>query len=155
MEEIKIALQLEKDGYAYYKKAAELCPNEYGKKMFEKLAQDEIEHLRKFKSIAEEIFKKNVDDRGEGKHLDIFEKIDFSTKAGESTALDHAIKFEERAHEFFKNSAEKARNEKVKKLFEEIAKEEEMHKQLLEAEKGYIQKSGIWFDYQEFYMDGL
>lgn len=155
MEEIKIALQLEKDGYAYYKKASELCQNEYGKKMFEKLAEDEVRHLQKFKEIAEEIFKTKIDTTAEGKHLDIFEKIDFSTKVGESTALDHAIKFEERAYEFFKSSAGKARNEKVKKLFEEIAKEEEMHKELLEAEKGYIQKSGIWFDYQEFYMDGL
>lgn len=49
MEEIKMALQLEKDGYAYYRKAAELCPNEYGKKMFEKLAKDEIEHLLNLK----------------------------------------------------------------------------------------------------------
>lgn len=37
MEEIKIALQLEKDGYKYYKKAAESCKNEYGKKCLKNL----------------------------------------------------------------------------------------------------------------------
>jgi len=40
-------------------------------------------------------------------------------------------------------------------VFEKIAKEEEMHKALLEAERSYLHKSGIWFDYQEFQMDGL
>ncbi|HEC76069.1 MAG TPA: hypothetical protein ENI33_02275 [Thermoplasmatales archaeon] len=67
MEEIKIALQLEKDGYAYYKRASELCKNEYGKKMFKKLAEDEIKHLQKFKEIAEEIFGIKIDDKDEGK----------------------------------------------------------------------------------------
>ncbi|MCD6447534.1 MAG: ferritin family protein [Thermoplasmata archaeon] len=153
MEEVKIALQLEKDGYAYYKKAAELCPNEYGKKMFEKLAKDEIKHLETFRRLAQEIFGKV--DEGEGRHLDIFEEIDFSTKAGEYAALDHAIKFEERAKKFFEDAAKKATDNRVKELFEKIAKEEEMHKQLLEAEKGYLQKSGVWFDYQEFRMDAL
>ncbi|KAA0000140.1 MAG: hypothetical protein FE047_02240 [Thermoplasmata archaeon] len=46
------------------------------------------------------------------------------------------MKFEERAYKFFKNAAEKAKSEKVKRLFEAIAKEEEMHKELLEAEGG-------------------
>lgn len=153
MEEIKIALQLERDGYKYYKKAAELCKNSYGKKMFEKLARDEIQHLEKFKEIAQKIFGKI--EEGEGKHLDIFEKIDFSTKAGEYASLDHAIKFEERAYEYFKKAAENAKDTKIKKLFEEIAEEEKMHMELLEAERGYLHKSGIWFDYQEFRMDGL
>lgn len=80
MEEIRMALQLEKDGYAYYKKAAELCPNVYGKKIFEKLAKDEIKHLQIFKRIAEEIFGKIEEEGKEAKHLDIFEEIDFSTK---------------------------------------------------------------------------
>lgn len=153
MEEIKVALQLEKDGYAYYKKAAELCQNEYGKKMFEKLARDEIEHLARFKEIAKEFF--GEVEEGEGKHLDIFEKIDFSSRAGEYDALRHAIEFEERAKKFFEEVAEKAKDERIKKVFQKIAKEEEMHKELLEAELNYLQKSGIWFDYQEFRMDGL
>ena len=153
MKEIKMALQLEKDGYAYYKKAAELCPNEYGKKMFEKLSKDEIEHLAKFKEIAEEIFGKI--EEGQGKHLDIFEKIDFSSKSGEYDALRHAIEFEERARKFFEESAKKAKNERIRELFQRIAKEEEMHKELLEAELNYLQKSGVWFDYQEFRMDSF
>jgi len=153
MEEVKIALQLERDGYAYYMKAAALCPNEYGKKMFEKLAKDEIEHLNTFRRLAEEIFGKIEEE--EGKHLDIFEEIDFSTKAGEYVALHHAIKFEERAKKFFEEAARKATDRRAKELFEKIAKEEEMHKELLEAELGYLQKSGIWFDYQEFRMDGM
>ena len=153
MEDVKIALQLEKDGYKYYKEASERCKNEYGKKMFEKLANDEVSHLKKFRKIAENIFGEIPED--EGKHLDIFEKIDFSTRAGEYLAIDHAIAFEERARQFFVEASKKSKDQNIRKLFDEIAKEEEMHKALLEAEKSFIHKSGIWFDYQEFYMDGL
>jgi len=155
MEDIMVALQLEKDGYEYYMEAARKCPNEYGKKMFEKLARDEITHLQRFREIAEEIMGEKVDTKAEGKHLDIFEKIDFSTKAGEYAALDHAIKFEERARDYFREAAKRAGNDKLRNLFEKISDEEEMHLRLLEAERGYLHKSGIWFNYQEFEMDGM
>lgn len=153
MEEIKMALQLETDGHRYYKEAAERCKNEYGKKMFEKLAADEIQHLKKFKDIAQRIF--GQVDESPGRHLEIFEIIDFSTTAGEYAALDHAIAFEEKAYQFFKTAADKTQDRNIKKLFETIAEEEEVHRALLEAERSYIHKSGIWFDHQEFYMDGL
>jgi rubrerythrin len=153
MDEIKIALQLEKDGYAYYAEAAERCQNDYGKKMFERLARDEIDHRKRFRAIAEDLF--GEVDEGEGRHLDIFENIDFSTVSGEYAALDHAIAFEKKAQRFFADAAERARDENLKKLFRTIAREEETHRALLEAERAYLHKSGIWFDYQEFEMDGM
>lgn len=153
MEEINIALQLEKNGYAFYKKASSLCKNPYGKKMFEKLAEDEIRHLEKFREIAKEIFGDFTEKEVEID--DIFGKIDFSTRAGEYAALDYAIDFEKRAYEYFEKASENAKNVKLRNLFKNIAREEEMHKELLEAERNYLHKSGIWFDYQEFFMDGL
>ncbi|MBC7081037.1 MAG: ferritin family protein [Thermoplasmatales archaeon] len=153
MEEINVALQLEKDGYAFYKKASSLCKNVYGKKMFEKLAEDEIRHLEKFRKIAKEIFGNFVEK--ESKSPDIFGKIDFSTTSGEYAALEYAIDFEKKAYDYFKKASENAKNSELKELFENIAKEEEMHRELLEAERNYLHKSGIWFDYQEFFMDGL
>lgn len=153
MEEINIALQLEKDGHAFYKKAASLCKNPYGKKMFEKLAEDEIKHLEKFRKIAEEIFGNFVEEKV--KSIDMFGKIDFSTTSGEYATLEYAIDLEKRAYDYFKKASENAKNVRLKELFENIAKEEEMHKELLEAERNYLHKSGIWFDYQEFLMDGL
>ena len=56
---------------------------------------------------------------------------------------------------FFEESAKKAKDERIRELFQRIAKEEEMHKELLEAELNYLQKSGVWFDYQEFRMDSF
>jgi rubrerythrin len=153
MEEINIALQLEKNGYAFYKKASSLCKNIYGKKMFEKLAEDEIRHLEKFREIAKDIFGDFAE-----KEIDIdniFGKIDFSTRAGEYAALEYAIDFEKKAYDYFKRASENAKDAKLKELFKNIAKEEEMHKELLEAERNYLHKSGIWFDHQEFFMDGL
>ncbi|MEM1513810.1 MAG: ferritin family protein [Candidatus Thermoplasmatota archaeon] len=153
MEEINIALQLEKNGYAFYKKASSLCKNIYGKKMFEKLAEDEIRHLEKFREIARKILG-NFSEK-EVEIDNILGEIDFSSRAGEYAALEYAIDFEKRAYEYFKRASENAKDAKLKELFKNIAKEEEMHKELLEAERNYLHKSGIWFDYQEFFMDAL
>ncbi len=89
------------------------------------------------------------------KSIDMFGKIDFSTTSGEYATLEYAIDLEKRAYDYFKKASENAKNVRLKELFENIAKEEEMHKELLEAERNYLHKSGIWFDYQEFLMDGL
>ena len=56
-EAIQIAIQLEKDGRQFFEKAAEETKNELGKKMFLKLASDEVRHLvtfeKMFKSLAD------------------------------------------------------------------------------------------------------
>ena len=51
VDAIKMAIQLEKDGRAFFEEAAQKTENQLGKKMFEKLAKDEIDHLRTFQNI--------------------------------------------------------------------------------------------------------
>ena len=42
---IKTAIQMEKDGYSFYKKAASQTNSDMGKTIFESLANDELLHL--------------------------------------------------------------------------------------------------------------
>ena len=54
MEAIKAAIQMEKDGYAFYKKAAAQTSSEMGRSIFESLASDELTHLDVFQKIFDE-----------------------------------------------------------------------------------------------------
>ncbi|UCG91311.1 MAG: hypothetical protein JSV97_09535 [candidate division WOR-3 bacterium] len=45
---IKESITLEVNGRSFYEHAAEITNNDLGKKMFKKLAEDEISHIKKF-----------------------------------------------------------------------------------------------------------
>jgi rubrerythrin len=51
---IKTAIQMEKDGYSFYKKAAAQTNSDMGKTIFEGLAADEQMHLGVFEKMFEE-----------------------------------------------------------------------------------------------------
>ena len=51
LEAIKAAIQMEKDGYSFYKKAAAQTTSEMGRSIFESLANDELTHLDVFEKI--------------------------------------------------------------------------------------------------------
>ena len=48
---IRMAIQMERDGYDFYKKAAAQTSSEMGQTIFESLANDEIVHLETFQKI--------------------------------------------------------------------------------------------------------
>ena len=69
---IKGAIQLEINGRSFFEHAAEITQKELGKKVFRKLANDEIEHLRVFSQlftemIGDEEWKKYVSERENAK----------------------------------------------------------------------------------------
>ncbi|MBU0497879.1 MAG: ferritin family protein, partial [Candidatus Thermoplasmatota archaeon] len=51
---IKTAIQMEKDGYTFYKKAAAQTTSEMGKKFFDTLAKDELLHFDVFQKLFKE-----------------------------------------------------------------------------------------------------
>ena len=51
---IKTAIQMEKDGYSFYIKAAAQTTNKMGKEIFESLASDEQVHLDVFKKLFDD-----------------------------------------------------------------------------------------------------
>ena len=57
---IATAIQMEKDGYAFYTKASAQTTNQSGSKIFASLAQDELLHLETFKRL----FVNEIDELG-------------------------------------------------------------------------------------------
>jgi rubrerythrin len=163
VEVIKEAIKLEINGRAFFNHAAEVTHNELGKKMFKKLAQDEVRHLDAFgelfsKVIGGDEWKKYVDQeelKGESPLIQSLKaRMKKEERAGELEAISIGMDLERNAIDFFDKSAKETKDPTTRKIFEEISKEEQLHYNLLQAQYDSVTNSGFWLDVAEFRMDG-
>lgn len=161
---IKYATTMEINGRSFYEHAAEVTHNELGKKVFSKLADDEIGHMKTFSEIftsvlGNEEWKKYLDQEELNKStvLDGLKKrVEEQKKqgrAGDLEALKIGLELEKGSIDHYKKTSDKTNDPKLKEIFAKIIKEEEYHYDLLQAEYDSITNSGFWFDYAEFRMD--
>jgi rubrerythrin len=162
IEAIKMAIQMEKDGLRYYEEAAAKTDNELAKKTFQRIAQDEVAHLKTFQHMFDTIT--GTDDWRElakftpkvGK-VPLFEgevEKKGDVNPSDVDALRIAIDNERKGIEHYKNATATTDDEMAKEIFSKIREEEEYHYDLLQAQLDYLTKSGFWFDIGEFQMDG-
>lgn len=161
---IKESIKLELDGQSFFEHLANATHNELGKKMFNKLANDEAQHLKVFSEIftnlVGEDWKKHMDDVKEGTKATMIEalakKVESAGKEGRASELEAisiAMNLERNAIEFFSNAANKTTDTKARDAFNRIADEERLHFDLLQAQYDNLTNSGYWFDVAEFRMD--
>ena len=161
LEAVKGAVQLEIDGRAFFDHAAETTTSEKGKKMFKKLAQDEVQHLKTFgqmftEIIGDEEWKRFVSEKEKDKSPLIDElkaRMKRKEKEGEIEAIRIGMELEKKAIDFFGESVKKADDPKAKEIFRKIIDEEKFHYDLLQAQYDSVTGSGFWLDVAEFKMD--
>jgi rubrerythrin len=158
------AIKLEINGRSFFEHAAEVTHNDLGKKMFEKLARDETAHLKTFGEIFASLV--GVDDWkqavNEEKYADSdlidelkarVAKQEKQERASELEAIRIGMELERKAIDFFTKSAQETEDRKHKDIFNEIADQERLHYDLLQAQYDSVTNSGFWFDVAEFRMD--
>ncbi|MGB8952001.1 MAG: ferritin family protein [Candidatus Aminicenantales bacterium] len=160
---IQEAIQLEIRGREFFTHAAELTHNQLGKKMFQRLADEEVRHLevfsRLFSSVLQsEEWKKAVkEEELQGKSSVIEELVSRVKRAedqSEIEALRIGMELELKAIDFFKGCVDKGSDPAAKEIFDKIADEERFHYDLLQAQYDSVTRSGFWLDSSEFQMDG-
>lgn len=165
VEVIKGAIALEINGRSFFEHAAETTRNNLGKKMFNKLAQDEVAHLHTFSQLFSTIlggddWKKFVAQQEKDKSPlieELKQRLDSKAKeerAGDMEAIRIGMELERKAIDFFENSARETADAKAKEIFERIADEERTHYDLLQAQSDSLSNTGHWFDIAEYRMDG-
>ncbi len=165
-EAIKTAIQMEKDGYSFYKKAASETSSEMGKSFFESLANDEKVHLEIFQKIFEDKVGKTewdklVNSNKKYTEIPIFPK-DVETVEGinadtdELDALRIGMDSEKEAIDYYTKIKEKSNTHEVKEIIDKIIEQEKNHYLLLEKEFDHLDKTGYWFemDYLASYTRG-
>ena len=153
---IRTAIQMEKDGYAFYQKAASQTSSDMGKSVFESLAADELLHLEVFQKLFDEKIgneewhdlvntsKKYADIQIFPKDLQKVEGANPDTN--EIDAIRMAMDSEQMAIDFYTKIREKSSDDEVNKIIDEIIDQEKNHYQILEGEFHHINSTGYWFD---------
>ncbi len=156
------ALKLELRGKEFFLQAAGLTHNELGKKMFERLAAEEVHHLETFSRLFTQVlgsddWKKEIPAAELKENSEVIEKLLNRMKGagGKSDieALSVGLELEKKAIEHFRGAAAAATQPKTKEIFEAIAAEERFHYDLLQAQLDSLQNTGFWLDASEFRMD--
>jgi rubrerythrin len=155
-EAIKTAIQMEKDGYAFYQKAAAQTSSDMGKSIFESIAKDELLHLDVFQKIFEEKVGKSewenlVDSSKKYQDISVFPK-DLKEVAGgnpdsnELDALRIAMDSEKDAIDYYNEIWENSDDDVVRKIIDEIIGQEKNHYFILEQEFNHLSSTGYWYE---------
>jgi rubrerythrin len=156
----------EKDAIRAYVKFAKVVKDPKAKNVLINLADDEVGHLTKLEKHLMNIIRKQPWLLPKADEIDAVAAV-FATSAyqdkeireedlvdvDEVKILSLAVDREIIANKYYLGLAEKADDPEAKEMFLSLAKEEEMHMKILQAEIDSIGQSGFWFDMQEFTME--
>jgi len=156
------AIQLEIDGRNFFLKAVEMSHNKLGKKMFQKLADDELRHLTDFKNIFSPIIKGEDWDKlvksETSKTIspvikELTSRLDKAGSASEVEAIKIGMELERKAIHFFDGFHKEINDTQAKEIILNICDEERFHYDLLQSQYDSVTNSGFWLDVAEFRMD--
>jgi Fur family ferric uptake transcriptional regulator len=140
---LRIAIATERSGLKFYTRAAALTTDARGRSVFQRLAEEEGEHLGRLETRYQELIEQ--DDQLEarptflffkGAAQGIFAEGAERLRAGidDLQALLIGIRCERDSHKFFKKYGERFEDSEGKQIFLEFAEEERAHRDLLIAE---------------------
>jgi rubrerythrin len=174
LKAIETAIQIEKDGLAFYTEAAGQTDDPHGKKMFKTLARDEAAHLKLFEEARESLLKEghwlspekvaaiSPPKRGKFDRPPIFPtgdeiKATLRPRSGQAeipkrelAALQRGIQAEKDSIAFYSQERDKTDDPDGKAMYAYLVEQEEGHRTILQGEYDYLNRTGFWFDIQEF-----
>ena len=137
---LRIAIATERSGLDFYSRAAKLTKDARGRRVFEKLAEEEKEHLGTLEARYRELLEQDPDleshptflfFKGAANGLFAAGAEQLAKGVNDREALMIGIKCERGSHRFFKRYGEKFEDSEGKKIFLEFADEERVHLDLL------------------------
>ena len=155
------AIKFEEDGRKLYLECAEKTEHQWGKSLFQSLADDEVKHIARLKetfntlSISEKFTAGPLPLAAEKQWKNIFEKaqdtIDTVVKASTSDidALQLGIDFEERGIKYYSTLSEESNNPLEKKFYRVLAQEENRHFLILKDSHELLTDPASWYEKTE------
>lgn len=162
-EFVREAIKLEIRGREFFNQAAEMTHNSLGKKMFQRLAEEEVKHLNAFSKLFSAVihsdeWKQYVDAGKVAGNSEVIDELVARMKRAEGKseieALRIGMELELKAIDFFKKCAETGNDPVARDIFITISDEERFHYDLLQAQHDSVTGTGFWLDSAEFQMDG-
>ena len=137
---LRIAIATERSGLEFYTRASRLSRDTRGRRVFEKLAAEEKEHLGKLETRYRELLAETPDleaqptflfFKGAANGLFAAGTKELTRGGGDRQALLVGIRCERGSHKFFKRYGERFEESEGKRIFLEFADEEREHLELL------------------------
>jgi rubrerythrin len=152
---LEYAIQLERDGLAFYSEAAASTENALGKKMFESLAGDEERHIEILTNIAKLINVELDAETPKERMVTLFAELgpqileDLGANPSDTAVVEKALDTEKRAVEFYAGQAAESDDADHKLIFLRLAEEERQHVEILQNTLTYLNDTGQWFLWNE------
>jgi Fur family ferric uptake transcriptional regulator len=151
---LELTLAIERRGYTFYTNASRKTKNGSGRLMFQRLAAEESDHLRRLQAERQSLLQENQWLKREPARLplsrkiveEIFPqkellKIEVKDQTSDLDALNIAMNLERRSHQFFTDFANQISDANGRKIFMDFAKDEESHLQALITEYNSLMRS--------------
>src|ERR1051326_2617879 len=148
---LELTLAIERRGYTFYTNASRKTKNSSGRRMFQRLAAEESDHLRRLQQEHRSLLEQNEWLKHQPARLplsrkiveEIFPqkellKIEVKDETTDLEALNIAMNLERRSHQFFKDFASQISDSNGRKVFMEFAADEESHLKALVTEYNNI-----------------
>jgi rubrerythrin len=145
---LQMAIQTEIDAYNFYTKFAERTADPQARAMFERIAQDEVMHLELLRNTKASLedqekwisYQAVALDSIQGAPIFSRERVEQNIVAYTSdlSALRVAYLIEKDAVEFYSHAAEQTGDPNGKRMFLDLVRMEQEHRQLLEGEYQFL-----------------
>ena len=156
---IESGIELEKQGLRRYLELARKSTVAEGKNLFIMLASDEVDHMELLENLKANVLKgsytapklevynvKELLPKLEKGHMEVKGEKQLT----ELDALKLALEFEKRASEFYEKLADATNDPETKKFAMDLARWEESHYDLLQAQLDELKNTGFYFNMMEF-----
>lgn len=156
MNVFEFAMQMEKDGEAFYRDIAAKTNNTGLRRIFTMLADEEVVHYTTFKKLFEKSHVEADESNALSKAKNIFQEIkeagnfDISAETPQTEAYRKAMEAEKEAYTFYEKKAEEAGDEKEKRILLAFGREERRHHRLLEGILEFVSRPETWLEDAEF-----
>jgi len=155
VDPLQYAMQLERDGQAFYTEVAAATRNPLGKRMFESLAADERHHEEILVGIAKEMSVPFEGELPKERLVTLFAtlgeelKAHLDADADDNRAIEKALEMEKASIEHYTKLAKRASAERDRRIYARLVQEEGQHVDILQNCLTYLNKTGQWFLWDE------
>ncbi|MBM4037042.1 MAG: hypothetical protein FJ290_00895 [Planctomycetes bacterium] len=152
---LQYAIQLERDGLAFYTEVGARTENPLGRKMFEGLAADERRHEKVLLELAAKRKAALAGELPKERLVTLFATLgeelrrELTAEASDTEAVEKALRMERASIAHYTAQAAAAPSEDARALYRRLVVEEEQHVDILENCLAYLNKTGQWFLWDE------
>ena len=166
IQQVKMAIELEKEGYDFYLHSSAKSKNPLLSATLASLAEREFEHIEKIRQLQNQLLedeqlksdwlknvfvppgKKELVETIVQKLKSIYEK-EAITNDQQTKIYETALQFERDSVELYEKLAAQEKDKVIKEFFLALVKEENQHYEILDETHKYLNNPGEWFKEQE------